>query len=145
MASISMESILTIVYVPVDDWWEKAGNSWRQEKPGVRPVFKDSEMLTLMLAHEWLPYGGETQYIGYIRANYGALFPQLVDQSQYNRRARSLQFLLNELRKAWATELDICWENHFLLDTTPVPVVGYRRDKRHSHSRGSAEYGYCAG
>ena len=25
-----------------------------------------------------------------------------------------------------------------------MPVVGYRRDKNHSHFRGSADYGYCA-
>jgi hypothetical protein len=69
---------------------------------------------------------------------------KLLDQSQYNRWARSLRFLLNELGKAWALELGLGWENHFLLDTTPVPVVGYRRDKRHRHFRGSAAYGYCA-
>ena len=36
------------------------------------------------------------------------------------------------------------FEQHFLLDTTPVIALGYRRDKRHSDFRGSAEYGYCA-
>jgi hypothetical protein len=33
---------------------------------------------------------------------------------------------------------------HFLLDTTPVIVVGYRRDKSHSDFRRLADYGYCA-
>jgi hypothetical protein len=120
MASISMESILTTVYVLVDDWWEKAGQGWRQNKPGVRPVFKDSELLTLMLAHEWLPYGGETQYIGYIRANYGALFPELVDQSQYNRRAKDLGQFLEPLREHWLSYLKISSED-LLVDTKPVP------------------------
>lgn len=36
------------------------------------------------------------------------------------------------------------FEQHFLLDTTPVIAVGYRRDKSHSDFRGSAEYGYCS-
>ena len=52
--------------------------------------------------------------------------------------------MLNELRKAWATDLGVYWEKHFLLDTTPVIVVGYRRDKSHSDFRGSADYGRCA-
>jgi hypothetical protein len=143
MASIRMENILTIVYVLVDDWWEKAGKGWRHEKPGVRPVFKDSEMLTLMLAHEWLPYGGETQYIGYIRANYGALFPQLVDQSQYNRRAKDLGQFLEPLREYWLSDLKINSEA-LLIDTKPIPVVGFKRDKKRSDFYGHASYGYCA-
>jgi hypothetical protein len=72
------------------------------------------------------------------------LFPHLVDQSQFNRRARSLRLLLNELRKAWANELGVGFETQFLLDTTPVVVVGYKRDKSHSDFQGSADYGHCA-
>ena len=52
--------------------------------------------------------------------------------------------LLNALRQAWASDLGVQWENHFLLDTTPVIAVGYRRDKHHSDFLGSAAYGYCA-
>lgn len=36
------------------------------------------------------------------------------------------------------------FERHFLLDTTPVIAVGYRRDKSQSDFRGSAAYGYCS-
>jgi len=32
----------------------------------------------------------------------------------------------------------------FLLDTKPVPVVGYKRSKAHSYFTGSAAYGVCA-
>jgi len=31
-----------------------------------------------------------------------------------------------------------------LLDTKPIPVVGYRRNKRHSDFLGNADYGFCA-
>jgi len=72
------------------------------------------------------------------------LFPQLLDQSQYHRRARRRRDLLNALRAAWATNLGVQCERHFLLDTTPGSAGGYRRDKRHSAFRGSAAYGYCA-
>jgi len=97
-----------------------------------------------MLAIDFFEFTSERRYHAFIAANYLALFPQLLDQSQYNRRARSLRYLLNELRKDWASELGVQWENHFLLDTTPVIVVGYRRDKSQSYFRGSADYGYCA-
>lgn len=143
MASIEMESILTTVYVLVDDWYETEGREWRAHKPGVRPVFKDSEMLTLMLAHEWMPYGGETQYIGYIRANYGRLFPALVDQSQYNRRAKALRLFLEPLREHWLSYL-IFETEALLVDTKPIPVMGMKRSKKGSDFAGHASYGYCA-
>ncbi|MEH1886177.1 MAG: transposase [Nostoc sp.] len=36
------------------------------------------------------------------------------------------------------------FERTLLLDTKPVPVVGYKRDKRQSYFTGSADYGWCA-
>lgn len=40
---------------------------------------------------DYFPYPGEPQYLEYIRANHLALFSTLVDQSQFNRRARALR------------------------------------------------------
>lgn len=144
MATISIEELFLITYVLVDSWYQQKGKYLWGRRAGTKATFSDSEMLTLMLAIDFFEFTSERRYRAFVQANYLALFPNLLDQSQYNRRARSLRFLLNELRKAWAMELGIGWENHFLLDTTPVPVVGYRRDKSHSHFRGSAGYGYCA-
>lgn len=79
-----------------------------------------------------------------IRANYLALFPKLLEDSQFNRRARRLSGLLEPLHRHWLDELEVSWERQFLLDTKPVLVVGYKRSKSHSEFMGSAEYGYCA-
>jgi hypothetical protein len=144
MATISIEELFLVTYALVDDWYNQKGQYLLHRTVGVKPVFSDSEMLTLMLAIDFFEFTSERRYHAFIAANYLALFPQLLDQSQYNRRARSLRYLLNELRKDWASELGVQWENHFLLDTTPVIVVGYRRDKSQSSFRGSADYGYCA-
>ena len=73
------------------------------------------EVLTLMLCADYIPYPGEQQFLAYLRANYGALFPKLPDQSQFNRRCRSLRHLLEALRRDWLNELGgyrqgiICW------------------------------------
>jgi hypothetical protein len=144
MITISIEELFLITFVLVDDWYEQKGQYLLGRTVGSKPTFSDSEMLTLMLAIDFFEFTSERRYRAFIAANYRDLFPQLLDQSQYNRRARSLRYLLNELRQDWARELGVQWENHFLLDTTPVIAVGYRRDKSHSHFRGSAEYGYCA-
>lgn len=142
--TISIEELFLIVYVIVDEWYQQKGQALVGRTVGVRPTFSDSEVLTLMLAIDIFEFSSERRYLSFMRANYLQLFPHLLSQSQYNRRANQLRYLLNELRKAMLSELDAHFERTFLLDTTPVIAVGYRRDKSHSAFRGSAEYGYCS-
>jgi len=144
MKSISFEDLCTIVFVLVDDWYLVHGRKMLKGKRGQKPVFSDSEVITLLLLMDYLPFPGETQFLGFIRANYLPLFPKLLDQSQFNRRARALRLLVEELRKHWAGMLDITLNSEFILDTKPVPVLGYKRSKRRSDFAGSASYGYCA-
>jgi hypothetical protein len=143
MPSIDIERILTIIFVHVDDWYQTKGQTLLQGKAGRKPDFSDSEVLTLMVAEDYMPYPAESQYLGYIRANYGDVFPKLLDQTQFNRRARGLRHLIEAMRRAWLLELGVEQSQTYLLDTKPIPVVGYKRSKKHSHFRGSADYGYC--
>lgn len=80
----------------------------------------------------------------FIRANYLALFPKLVDQSQFNRRARALRLLVEQLRRFWIVQKGWHLQTCYLMDTKPVPVVGYKRFKNHSDFAGNANYGRCA-
>jgi hypothetical protein len=144
MESIDIDTILTIIYVIVDDWYQNNGKKTRLGKPGCQPTFTDSEVMTLMLAGEYVPYPGELQFIAYIRANHHAMFPKLLTQSQFNRRARNLRHLVEEMRRDWLHIFDTTSEEYYLLDTKPIPVVGYKRSKKHSDFAGSAAYGYCA-
>lgn len=48
--SIDMVSILTTIYALVDDWYTAKGQVLLKGKPGAKPEFSDSELLTLMLA-----------------------------------------------------------------------------------------------
>jgi hypothetical protein len=144
MTSIDLESLLTTIYVLVDDWYQAKGQARMTGKPGAKATFSDSEMLTLMLAQDFIPYPGESQYIAFIRANLGSLFPRLLDQSQFNRRARRLLALLECLRQEWVVSMTGGQVKQVLLDTKPIPVIGTKRSKRRSDFAGSAAYGYCA-
>ena len=144
MTSIPITDLLTTVFVLVDDWYQAHGYKLLNGKVGKKPVFKDSEVITLMLAHDFIPYPAEAQYVEFIRANHLALFPKLVDQSQFNRRARALRLLVEELRRFWIVQKGWHLHANYLLDTKPVPVVGYKRLKSHSEFAGKAEYGKCA-
>jgi hypothetical protein len=144
MPSIPISDLLTIIFVLVDDWYQVHGIKLLAGKVGKKPVFRDSEVITLVLAQDFIPYPAETQYLEFIRANYLPLFPKLVDQSQFNRRARALQFMMEELRRYWITQKGWHMHTHYLLDTKPVPVLGYKRYKNRSDFAGHAEYGQCA-
>jgi len=143
MTSIPLEELFLIVFVLVDDWYQQKGKLLLRGKAGAKPEFTDSEVITLMLMQDFIPYPSETQYIAYIRANYLALFPRLVDQSQFNRRARNLRLLVERLRQDWIQRKAWHEQHCFLLDTKPVPVLGYKRDKHHSDFLGSANFGRC--
>jgi hypothetical protein len=141
---ISINDLLTIIFVIVDDWYQVEGKKLLKGKPGAKPKFADNEVITLMLAQDFIPFPSESQFIGYIRANYLALFPGLLDQSRFNRRAQALRPLVEALRRSWIVQRGWHMDNCYLLDTKPVPVVGYKRSKRHSDFVGSANYGVCA-
>ena len=99
MTMVDGETLLTVVFVLVDDWFEEHGHRLVPSMPGPAPTFSDSEMLTLLVAMDYFPYPGEQQFLGYIRANHLSLFPKLLDQSQFNRRARRLGRLLEQMRR----------------------------------------------
>jgi hypothetical protein len=143
MTSITISDILTIIFVLVDDWYQAEGVKLLRGKPGKKPEFTDSEVMTLMLAQDYIPYPSETQYIEYIRANHTDMFPKLVDQSQFNRRARALRLLLEQLRRYWIIQKGWNRQTCYLMDTKPVPVLGYKRNKRRSDFLGEAGYGVC--
>jgi hypothetical protein len=144
MTSISIVELLTTIYVLVDDWYQTEGIQLLKGKRGAKPQFSDSEVITLVLAMDFIPYPGERQFLGYIRGNHLQMFPELVDQSQFNRRARGLRLLIEALRRRWVQLLGGMAATQLLLDTKPVPVVGYKRSKRRSDFAGSADYGYCS-
>ena len=144
MKTIDTESMFTITYVEVDDWYQAGGHKFLKGKCGVKPVFSDSEVMTLMLVADYIPFPSETQFLNFVRANYLDLFPDLVHQSEFNRRSRKLRLLMEEFRKYLVFQILFMQPDWILIDTKPIPVVGYKRSKRHSQFAGSAAYGYCA-
>ena len=144
MNSIDFESLLVIVFVLVDDWYKSSKKLLKSKSAGVKPEMSNSEIMTLALMMDYLPFPGESQYLGFIRANYGKWFPNLLERSQFNRRLRKLGAEIEILRRMWVQQLGSGDEKSFVIDTKPIPVVGYRRSKKHSDFDGSASYGYCA-
>ena len=79
-----------------------------------------------------------------MQSNYPDLFPDLITQSQLNRRTRNLRLLVEEMRRYWLQDLGLLSQIDLLLDTKPIPVMGNKRSNRRSDFAGSAVYGYCS-
>lgn len=70
---------------------------------------------------------------------------RLPSRSQYNRRVRQLPAVVKTLLPAVAQELHLNQERVRVIDSTPVPVIGYARVQRSPRFIRGAEvnYGYC--
>jgi hypothetical protein len=141
---IDTETLITLVYFIVNNWYLTEGCKYLKGKPGRKPEFTDSEMITFMILKEFLQFKAERKFLGFMHGNYSEMFPDIVDQSQYNRRSRALRLILDRIRSHFANELGVQLASLYVLDTEPVPVVGYKRSKKHSDFWGTAEYGHCA-
>ena len=142
--SIAFEDLATVVYVWVDDGYQAHAAGGRQGQAGAKPRCSDSEVITRLLLMACLPFPGETQFLGFVRANHRSLFPALLSQSQFHRRTRQLWPSVEALRRYWAELLGATRASLYLLDTKPLPVVGYTRDKGRSDVAATAAYGVCA-
>ena len=124
--TINMETLFTAILVIVDDWYQEHRTHLLEGKRDAKPEFSDSELITLLLAMDFIPFPSERQFLSFIQANYLPLFPKLIDHSQFNRRARDLRFVVEELRHYWLEELGVTRASQLLLDTKPVPVMAFQ-------------------
>ncbi len=139
--------LCTYVYVIVDALYQLVVAP-HDHRPGYRSDFSDSEVITLTLVAELIGMDEEQAFLAYVKRNHRALFPRLPERSRYNRRRRALAEATNRIRGALMqlvlgrlapAERDVC-----VVDSLPVPVVGFHH-ARGSHRRyGEASYGHVA-
>ena len=70
----------------VNNWHQQHAPKLLSAKAGKKPLFCDSEVLTLAVAQHWIGLPQEREFLRFIRSNHQLLFPRLVDQSQFNWR-----------------------------------------------------------
>lgn len=138
------DAFLTALYTHVDDWYQAHAAQWLAGKVGEHPEFSDSEVLTLTLAQHWLGFRSERKFLRYLRHNHLPLFPRLLDQSEFNRRARNLFRILNEFRRWLVRQAGAYSAPGYLLDGTPVHVRHWRRYGPRSLAFRGAALGHCA-
>ena len=140
-------AICTAAYVVIDDLYQ-AYLAPLDRRPGPRGQCSDSEIVALTLVAELVGLDEAVAFLAYLRRNHPTLFPRLPERSRYNRRRRALQEATGTLRRliqrrVWAAlpadRRDLC-----VIDSLPVPVVGFAHACGRHRWRGHAAYGYNA-
>jgi hypothetical protein len=131
--SASLETLVVAAYV--------FAASFSIPRPGPQGKVTDAELVALAVAQAATGLCSDRQFLGTIGRLLPGWFPQLPDQSQYNRRLRRLtpwitttQLMVAEL----ISEGDIR-----LVDGTLIGCANYPGCASRSEFAGHASYGYC--
>jgi Transposase DDE domain len=107
------------VYVLVDDA-VAGGQIPVPRRPGPGPACSDAEVLTLVVVRHLLGRPSERAWLAEVRRDWGAYFPHLPGQSEFNRRVRWLWGACERLRQHLVAAIpEDSWQQ---LDTTALPV-----------------------
>jgi hypothetical protein len=139
--------LCTYVYVVTDGVYREVGTP-NDTYPGLRSGFTEGELLTVSLVAELVGVDAEMHCLAYPQRNHPALGPLLREYSRFNHchcqsaevNNRSRAAILALMRRALEAEgADLC-----LIDSVPVPVVGFYHP-RHGHRwYREADYGWVA-
>ncbi len=141
----SRADLFLVVYCIVDEWMVKqyGGSNRPRLRRGPRPdEFADSEVLTILLVGELCQVKRERAWLRQIRASYRHLFPKLLEDSRFSRRA---QLLREQLRYFRCTLL--CWAGEDvqpirILDSFPLPLCACYRIRQSTQPISGSSFGY---
>jgi Transposase DDE domain len=94
------------------------------KRPGPDPHCSDSELLTMALVGECRVWDLETELLSCWQ-DHDDLFPIRPSQSRFNRRRRHLRDAFNWVRRAILSVVDVANDSHAVIDSLPVPVIGF--------------------
>src|SRR5947208_10659325 len=139
-------TVLTTIFTRVDDTMKgSAVIQHALKRPGPAPKLSDSEVVTIALYQELIGEPREDHFFRLHHASLRTFFPGLNERSRYNRRKRDLWSVILAVRVSLQIVLEaLQLEETAVIDSAPVPCVGYKRSKRASDFLGTAGYGICS-
>jgi hypothetical protein len=128
-----LEALVVAAYVFADEYRVPA-------RCGRPPLVSDAELVALAVAQAAIGISSDRQFLGLVERVLPGWFPHLPDQSQYNRRLRTLVELISSVQQQLARWLDR--GDVRLADGTQLAVASYPGCQQRSHFAGFARYGY---
>ena len=128
-----LEALVVAAYVFADEYRVPA-------RCGRRPLVSDAELVALAVCQAAIGISSDRQFLGLVERLLPGWFPHLPDQSQYNRRLRTLVELISGVQQQLARWLDR--GDVRLADGTQLAVANYPGCQQRSDFAGFARYGY---
>jgi hypothetical protein len=133
-----INTLLTALYVKIDDWLGKP------RRAGRPPKLSDAELITMAVAQALLGIRSEARWLRFLPQHLPGAFPYLPGQSGYNKRMRAALPLLKKAIRLVAADTDLWFDDVWVTDSTPVECGRSRPTVKRSDLAGWASYGYCS-
>ncbi len=144
MLNIDKNTILTTIFTIVDDCLKDPKiTGLLHRSSGPEPDMSDSEIITMALYQELIGDPREDHFYRLHADSLRPYFTSLLERSRYNRRKRDLWQVILVIRISLLMMSKAYQENAGIIDSAPVPVISYKRDKKHTDFT-SAGYGVCS-
>jgi len=131
------------MFVLIDDLWPQIAPLVR--RPGPEPDCSDSELVTMALVGECRGWDEETVLLANWK-EHRHLFPIVPERTRYKRRRCNLALAINLLRQLVLRDLDLAQDGQLVIDSLPLPVVGFHLapGATGDWDEQEANYGRCA-
>src|SRR3954447_1278059 len=124
-----LEALVVAAYVFADEYRVPA----RQGRPALT---SDAELVALAVCQAAIGASSDRQFLGLVERLLPGWFPHLPDQSQYNRRLRTLVELISVVQQPLARPRATGGAR--LADGSQIPVANYPGCQQRSHFAGQA-------
>jgi hypothetical protein len=138
---MDLETFLISLFVLIDDWVSDVRPREPKQRPGRPTLLSDGEVLTLAILCQWQRFRSERDFWRFADAHLRGYFPDLLSQSQLNRRIRAAEAELRSLQRDLAQTLADPSAVYRVMDTTLVPAVVRVRACRMGLFAGQASFG----
>src|SRR3954451_13582209 len=128
-----LEALVVAAYVFADEYRVPV-------RAGRPPLVSDAELVALAVCQAAIGTSSDRQFLGLVERLLPGWFPRLPEQSQYNRRLRTLVELISLVQQQLARWLDTVGAR--LADGSQLPVASYPGCQQRSEFAGFARYGY---
>ena len=140
---MNRELLLITIYCMVDDFCKQPEIINQLHRVGHKPKLSDEAVLSLALLQEFSGILDEDDYWKYARNNFESCFPgALIDRTQYHRRKKNLNPLINTFRLQQLSKLPIAHGRHIIdcIGSSVLTVTKFFS----SQGFPNAGIGYCA-
>lgn len=127
---VAIETFLVTVYTRVDDLYHQHPAPHQPRRRGCKARVSDSEILTLLLAGQWLGTS-ERGLLRQAHTYWRSYFPVLPSQRSFNRRARDLGSTCAALLALLARALGAPSSCFQVVASVPVPLAKRCRGQHH--------------